>query len=57
MSHIRMISPQELELQRQFGEQVRDWYESRFPGRSPLGCVRTFGCQQNVADSERIKGC
>ncbi len=22
----------------------------------PLACVRTYGCQQNVADSERIKG-
>ncbi len=25
-------------------------------GRTPLACVRTYGCQQNVADSERIKG-
>ncbi len=24
--------------------------------REPLACVRTYGCQQNVADSERIKG-
>ncbi len=24
--------------------------------RRPLACVRTYGCQQNVADSERIKG-
>ena len=24
--------------------------------RKPLACVRTYGCQQNVADSERIKG-
>lgn len=25
-------------------------------GRVPKACVRTYGCQQNVADSERIKG-
>ncbi len=24
--------------------------------RRPIACVRTYGCQQNVADSERIKG-
>ncbi len=24
--------------------------------RNPKACVRTYGCQQNVADSERIKG-
>lgn len=25
-------------------------------GRIPMACVRTYGCQQNVADSERMKG-
>ena len=25
-------------------------------GKTPLACIRTYGCQQNVADSERIKG-
>ena len=25
-------------------------------GRKPLACVNTFGCQQNVSDSEKIKG-
>ena len=25
-------------------------------GKKHLACVRTYGCQQNVADSERIKG-
>ena len=25
-------------------------------GDSPKACVITFGCQQNVSDSERIKG-
>ncbi len=25
-------------------------------GRQPLACVMTYGCQQNVSDSEKIKG-
>ena len=25
-------------------------------GKTPVVCVKTFGCQQNVADSEKIKG-
>ena len=30
--------------------------ESRKRGEVPLAYVRTYGCQQNVADSEKIKG-
>ena len=25
-------------------------------GKQPAACVVTFGCQQNVSDSERLKG-
>ncbi len=25
-------------------------------GKKPLACVRTYGCQQNIADSERVQG-
>ena len=28
----------------------------RARGSVPLACIRTYGCQQNVADSEKIKG-
>ncbi len=28
----------------------------RARGARPLACIRTYGCQQNVADSEKIKG-
>lgn len=28
----------------------------RARGEVPLACIRTYGCQQNVADSEKIKG-
>ena len=33
-------------------------YESRPSGElsAPIAHVRTYGCQQNVSDSERIKG-
>ena len=28
----------------------------RARGEAPMACIRTYGCQQNVADSEKIKG-
>ena len=28
----------------------------RARGDVPIACIRTYGCQQNVADSEKIKG-
>ena len=56
MSKTRIVSTEELESQKICTERVHEWYASRFPDRSPLACVRTYGCQQNVADSERIKG-
>ena len=30
--------------------------EIRKRGEKPLAFIRTYGCQQNVADSEKIKG-
>ncbi|MBP3936519.1 MAG: tRNA (N6-isopentenyl adenosine(37)-C2)-methylthiotransferase MiaB [Clostridia bacterium] len=54
MSQTRIISPEELAAQRPFTEWVRAHYESF--GVSPLAYIRSFGCQQNVADAERIKG-
>ncbi len=52
----RTISAEELQKQRPFTENVRQYYIDRKPEAPPLACVRTYGCQQNVADSERIKG-
>ncbi len=41
-------------------EQIRQQTMNRINAlvgfRSPKACVRTYGCQQNVADSERMKG-
>lgn len=56
MAEIRVISPEELERQVPFMEQVRRFYEDRRPEAAPLAYVRTYGCQQNVADSEKMKG-
>ena len=42
----------------QYIERIRAFYQSR-PGGDislPLAHVRTYGCQQNVSDSEHIKG-
>ena len=56
MSETRIISPEELEQQAVFIRQIREYYQKRCPECSPLAYVRTYGCQQNVADSERMKG-
>ncbi len=52
----RLISPEELALQRPFTDKIKQHYITEKPESPPLACVRTFGCQQNVADSEHIKG-
>ena len=46
----------EIKRQREYIKMVGAVLEARFGGRTPLACVHTFGCQGNVADSERIKG-
>ena len=35
---------------------VRERMKTRTRGDKPLAFVRTYGCQQNVADGEKIKG-
>ena len=40
--------------QREFTEKIHDIHRAR--GRTPLAMVDTFGCQQNVADSQHIMG-
>ena len=52
----RIISQEELDLQLPFYDKVRQHYVNIKDSAQPLACIRTFGCQQNVADSERIKG-
>lgn len=52
---IKKVSDEELEMQRQFAHKVNELTSKRYSSK-PLACVVTYGCQQNVADSEHIKG-
>ena len=49
-----LVSPEALALQREFMEKIKAMFEGR--EAHPLACVDTFGCQQNVADGQRIMG-
>ena len=48
------ISQQQLDNQLLYCNQINDLWKSR--GITPLAYVETYGCQQNEADSERIRG-
>ena len=48
------VSDEELEVQRQFSIKAKEIIQKRYD--SPKAFVRTFGCQQNVADSQKIMG-
>ena len=52
----RLITPEELREQLPFQNKVLQHYRDVKVDAPPLACIRTFGCQQNVADSEHIKG-
>ena len=52
----RTVTAEELEMQEPYKEKVRAYYEQKSPSAAPLAYVRTFGCQQNVSDSEHMKG-
>ena len=49
-----MVPPEELEEQRDYCRRVRSFSLDR--PTQPLAMVDTYGCQQNEADSERIRG-
>ncbi len=44
-----------LEEQKAYTKQIKNLLLSRYSG-TPKACVETYGCQQNVSDSEHIKG-
>ncbi len=44
------------EQQSEYMKLIAEIMEIRKRGETPLAFVRTYGCQQNVADSEHIKG-
>ena len=47
---------QELKRQEEYISQLQDILFLRAGNRRPLAFVHTYGCQQNVADSEKLKG-
>ena len=55
--NIKKIGSEELEKQKKYCQKVSSLLEKRYKNQDkPLACVVTYGCQQNVADSEHIKG-
>lgn len=50
-----VISKEEIKKQKELCEKVIGVISKRYD-KMPLACVITYGCQQNVADSEKIKG-
>lgn len=55
MSKTVTIGAEQLKQQQEYAGRVRSVLSTRYPDQ-PLACVITYGCQQNVADSEHIKG-
>jgi len=49
-----VIPAEDIQRQREFTSQIAALH--RRQGRAPLAMVDTYGCQQNVADSQRIMG-
>ena len=52
-----IIKPEPLPgKQQEYMKLIAEIMEIRKRGKAPLAYIRTYGCQQNVADSEKIKG-
>ena len=49
-----VISPEQLQKQKLFCQEIRIFWEKA--GISPTAYVETYGCQQNEADSEKLRG-
>ena len=50
----KFVSAQELQKQAEYCEKIKHIWQKK--GRTPKAFVDTYGCQQNEADSERIRG-
>ncbi len=50
------IREQEIPSRERCVEQVANLMSVRARGAAPMALVRTYGCQQNVADSEKLRG-
>ena len=53
---IEINTKAELEKQAEYTDMLKDILFMRYNCGQPKAHVRTYGCQQNVADSEKIKG-
>jgi len=51
----RVLTQEQLERQQACAQQVRQLLLERL-GRQPMACAQTFGCQQNEADTELLRG-
>ena len=49
-----LVPQADLDRQREFEERIRTMFAAR--EAHPAACVDTFGCQQNVADGQRLMG-
>ena len=49
-----VITPEELQEQFAFCDRIAAFWSRQ--GRTPTAYVETYGCQQNEADSEKIRG-
>lgn len=50
------VSNEQLEIQADFSQKVRAILSVKYYDRQPKAYIHTYGCQGNVADSERIMG-
>ena len=49
-----LVSQADLDRQRDFEEKIKGMFTAR--QAHPVACVDTFGCQQNVADGQKLMG-
>ena len=49
-----LVSEADLAVQRDFQKKIKDMFTAR--EAHPVACVDTFGCQQNVADGQKLMG-
>ena len=52
--HTTVIPQEDLRRQQEFCQKIREYWQGQ--GITPVAFVDTYGCQQNEADSEQIRG-
>ncbi|MGL5972675.1 MAG: hypothetical protein ACRCZK_03025, partial [Oscillospiraceae bacterium] len=56
VENLRKVLEYKYELQDGYIEKVKELLQLNFIDKVPLALVRTYGCQQNVSDGEKIQG-